>query len=57
MGVVVPQTPEIRIRLHYRALKKRWDFGHYNKGQMFLWLAHQWRRPVQEIKRIVRGEK
>ena len=50
------QTPEIRIRLHYRALKRRWDFGRYTKAQLFLSLARRWKRPIRDIKKIVRGE-
>jgi hypothetical protein len=50
------QTPEIRIRLHYRAIKRRWGRDLGSKGQMFMHLARWWKRPVQEIKKIVRGE-
>lgn len=44
---------------HYRALKKRWDFGHDSMGGLFMFMARRWKRPVREIKRIVgyrRGE-
>jgi hypothetical protein len=49
------QTPEIRIRLHYRAIKRRWGRDLGSKGRMFMHLARWWKRPVQEIKKIVRG--
>lgn len=49
------QTPEIRIRLQYRARRRsRWTYE-YGRGSLFLSLARQWKRPVQEIKKIVKG--
>lgn len=53
------QTPEARIRLQYQALRRResgkWGLVHERGvGAMWLLLARQWRRPVQEIKRICR---
>lgn len=50
------QTKEIRIRLHYRSLKRWWGRDLGSKGRLFLHLARWWKLPVQEIKRIVRGE-
>jgi hypothetical protein len=49
------QTPEIRIRLQFRA-RRRSSWVHENGiGWLYLALARQWKRPVQEIKRIVKG--
>lgn len=50
------QTPEIRIRLQYKALRRSKFTYEHGKGRLFLSLARQWKRPVQEIKKIVRGE-
>ena len=50
------QTQEDRIRLHYRAVKRRWGRDLGSKGVMFLHLAKWWKRPVREIKKIIKGE-
>lgn len=50
------QTPEIRIRLQYRAHRRSsWVYEH-GRASLFLSLARQWKRPIREIKLIVRGE-
>ena len=49
------QTPEARIRLQYKAIRHS-SFAHeHGTGPMWLSLAQQWKRPVQEIKRICHG--
>lgn len=50
------QTPEDRIRRHYRAIKRRAGRDLGTKSRIFMHLARWWKRPVQEIKKIVRGE-
>lgn len=49
------QTPEIRIRLHYRSLKRRTGRDLGTKSRIFMHLARWWKRPVREIKEIVRS--
>jgi hypothetical protein len=56
MVASMSQTPEIRIRLHYRAIRRSSWAHEYGKGALFLHLARRWKRPVQEIKAIIRGE-
>lgn len=50
------QTPENRIYLHYRSLRLwRGKFAYeFGVGAMWLHLARRWKRPVQEIKAIVK---
>lgn len=48
------QTPERRIYLQYRALRRSHFTYEYGVGRLWLALARQWERPVQEIKAIVR---
>lgn len=49
------QTPEIRIRLQYKAMRRTSWVHEWGVGSLWLALARQWKRPVQEIKRIVHG--
>lgn len=49
------QTPEDRIRRQYKAARKRIDPRLESVGPLWLQIARQWKRPVQEIKRIVKG--
>jgi hypothetical protein len=50
-------TIEDRIKAQFRERKKRLD---YRNGSALPWLylalARQWKRPVREIKQIVKGE-
>jgi hypothetical protein len=48
-------TEEQRIRKQYRALRRqwgKWDYRDYDFSLHWLNMARQWKRPVQEIKRI-----
>lgn len=47
------QTPEDRIRAHYQASRKRWDWRRSSKSALFMMLARHWKRPIREIKQIV----
>lgn len=47
---------ERRIRAQFRAEKKRIDYSNDGLPTLYLRLARQWKRPVQEIKRIVKAE-
>lgn len=49
------QTPETRIRLQYKGMRRRHVVHEWGVGWMWLQLARQWKRPVQEIKRICHG--
>ena len=49
------QTPEIRIRLEYKAIRRTSFVHEHGTGPMWLSLAQKWKRPVQEIKRICHG--
>lgn len=51
------QTPEIRIRKQYKKLRRSYWTYEYGIGAMWLTLARQWKRPVQEIKRICQPHK
>jgi len=53
----MPQTPEDRIRLQYKSLRRSGAIGEFGTGWMWLRLARQWKRPVQEIKRVVGKKK
>lgn len=53
----MPQTPEDRIRLQYKALRRSRATGEFGTGWMWLRLARQWKRPVQEIKQVVGKKK
>lgn len=46
------QTPEIRIRLQYKVLRRSYWRREWGASWMWMILARRWRRPVQEIKRI-----
>lgn len=50
------QTPEIRIRLQYKAMRRSRFAYEYGVGALRLSLARQWKRPVREIKKIIKGE-
>lgn len=49
------QTPEIRIRLQYRAMRRSSFVREFGVSSMWMALARQWKRPVREIKRLVHG--
>lgn len=53
------QTPEDRIRLHYKSLRRQWGKDHMYFPFRDYWflMARVWKRPVQEIKRIVKEGK
>lgn len=51
------QTPEDRIRAHYRGLKARWDYRNGSEGSIWMHLARHWKRPIREIKGIVKMPK
>lgn len=44
---------EDRIRKHYKALKKTWDFSASNMGELILHLARRWEMSCADIKLIV----
>jgi hypothetical protein len=54
---IMPQTPEDRIRLQYKALRRSRATYEFGTGWMWLRLARQWKRPVQEIKQVVGKKK
>jgi hypothetical protein len=50
------QTPEERrIRAHYRSKRIHWMTWEDDLSSLFLYLARHWKRPVWEIRRIVKG--
>lgn len=49
------QGPEGRIRSQYQAMRRSSLWHEHGVGHLWLSLARQWKRPVQEIKRIVRS--
>ncbi len=53
----MPQTPEIRIRLQFKAHRRSPWVREYGIGSLYLRLARQWKRPIKEIKRIVKGDR
>lgn len=52
-----PKAPEVeqRIKAQFRAERKRLDYRIGGLPALYLRLARQWERPVQEIKRIVKS--
>jgi hypothetical protein len=49
------QTPEDRIRKHYKAIRKRMDSGWYSWDfDPILSLARKWKRPCWEIRAIIK---
>jgi len=46
------QTSEDRIKRQYKALRKDPYANEYGVSWMWMRLARQWKRPVQEIKKI-----
>lgn len=49
------QTAEDRIRLQFRAHRRTSWTHERGINALYLALAKQWKRPVHEIKRIIRG--
>lgn len=50
----VGQTPEDRIRRQYRAKRRTIHLNDYPVSWLWMGLARQWKRPIREIKRIVK---
>lgn len=50
------QTPEDRIRLQHKAMRRGRFVSEYGVSAMWMSLARQWKRPIQEIKRIVKNK-
>ena len=50
------QTRERRIYLHWRSLRRNYD---YRNGAYSIWmrLARQWRMPIREVREIVETQK
>lgn len=45
---------EGRIRAEYRSKKKTWDYRNGDpRGNIWMFLARRWQRPIVEIRRIV----
>lgn len=51
------QTPERRIFLHYRALKKRYDYRRGEGLSVLMQMARKYKMPISDIKRIIEQEK
>jgi hypothetical protein len=49
---------EGRIRAQYRSEVKTWDYRNGDpRGNIWMYLARRWKRPIKEIRRIVGKEK